>query len=382
MNKLSLDNPFVPAILMLFIGLLGFVLIQIETNSLNSFSILFLILSSALLIFYFKLSAIIDNGRTWNIKSINTPFALVLIITKVYFIFLLISSGGSETFEGRLDVYGNSFLFGINYAFGLFLFPIIPLTAKSIFLRHFSFYVFIFSFVVNLLLAPSKSIFIGLIFSLLSYRFLKRKMGSNLPVINLFSLRSVVIFLAMLVLTLLLLYLKSGNNFLDLLLYRIMMNFDNAVFASQIPDSKTPEHTILFYAFLPLFKRFNPELYDLEYFNIPQWVLSETLGISRYGRSGFPNDNFIVGAILSYRLFSVVVFIFVIILVYIFVKRLNKRRRISPFDIYLLLSIPTFFASTQEFAIMFFTSFLTYYFFEFIFLPMPKKRIHKFENHI
>lgn len=374
MFKISLDNPFTSSIFMLLIGLIGFMYINI--SNINIFSFLFVLLSIILLYSYFKFASLIDDGKRWKVMSVNTPFSMLVLFVKCYLLYLQILSGGSSSFDDRLTVYGSSFILGISLATDSFLFPIIPIFAINKFIRTFSFYLYMVSFFVSLLLAPSKSLFIGLIFSLLTYRFLKRKTGSSdVNPINLFGVKSVIILSITLLSTLMLLYARIGDVFIRSFLHRVSMNFDNAIYASMISFDKYPENSFFFYVILPLLKRFNSELYALDFYNIPQWILYEVLNIERYGRYGYPNDNFIVGLVLSYKYFAIPIFFVFILSSFLFVKRLTTKKIISPFEIYLLLSIPSFFASTQDFMIKLYTIVPVFYFFVFIYIILPKKRM-------
>lgn len=362
MSRLSLDNPFFFPILISITGLIGFIYIQISIDNMNKFSILFILLTVSLVIFYLKLAIMIDKKKKWNVKSVSTPFALTLICSDIYLTFPMLIHGPTSSFEERLEIYGSSFLFGIKWAISSFLFPIIPVFAKSSFIRKFSFYYFILSYTLSAIIAPSKSVFLGLFFNLLVYRFLKRKSNIDIPAIPVYSVFSVITLFSIVIGTLLFLYIKVGDSFLYLFLYRISMNYDTAIFGSLVQDTK-PEHGIIFYIFLPLLKRFYPELYELEYYNIPQFLLYQVFGIERYGRYAYPNDNFIVGSILSYGYFlGSVLFFISLILFYLFINIfLIKKERISTFSIYMLLNIPTFFSSAQDFAVKVFTMLFIFY---------------------
>jgi len=147
------------------------------------------------------------------------------------------------------------------------------------------------------------------------------------------------------------LYITLGTNFVFVLLDRVAKNFDIAIYASQIYDRLSPPHGILFYAVLPILTKIDRGLYSLEYYKIPQWVLDNALGISRFGRSGAPNDNLIVGLLVSYSGFGVFLFLSFLFIVYRYILYLSLLRKVSAFHLYLLLNIMLFFSSTQDFMI-------------------------------
>lgn len=377
MGKISLDNPLVNNLLMLLVGLIGFLFIQIETGNMNTFSILFILLSTFLFVYFLFIANILDSNFIWEVKPVNSIFCIIVIAIKIFLLLKLLLSMGSSSFDGRLSCYGDSFYLGIDLTISLFLFPIIPLFASSRIIRKLSICIWLISFVSSLVLAPSKGLFIQLFFSLLSYRFLKRKTQGFPGKINLFGIKSVTLFLTMFLVTLILIYSRVGSEFFNVFIHRVTMNFDIAIYASQINEKVYPEHSNFFYSVLPLLKRIDSTFNELEYYSIPQWVVSEALGISRYGRYGYPNDNFIVGLLLSFKYFGIFFFFSFLFFFYSFIKRTVNKKRVSSFKLYVLFLFPSFFLSNQDFMIKFYAAFLIYYPVLFVYLILPRTVITK-----
>ncbi len=368
MNRISFDNPLINPIFFIFIGVVAFFIKQQTTGKLNYFGIQFLILNILLFFVYIKYAILFEKKIKFNINSINPLFSIIIISIKIYTTYLLITSGGSDTFDDRLSVYGNSFLLGLDLSTSIFLFPLIPLFSSSILIRKLSLYIYFISFFTTTFLAPSKSTIIVFVFSLLLFRFLKRKNLSSITKItkiNFFSIKSLTILIFIFIGTLYFLYLKLGEDFLMILSDRISMNFDIAIYASEINQSIYPDHSNLFYAILPILSKIDPSLYDLDYYNIPQWVLSESLGISRYGRYGYPNDNLAAGLLISFKEYGIGLYLITLVMCIFLVKKILARNNISTFELYILLSIPLFFASTQDFMIRLYVVTIIYYSTEF-----------------
>jgi hypothetical protein len=375
LKNISLDNPLIIKIAFLVFGLFGFIIVQVLLNKFNLFSFYFVFLSTIELLFFIYIAIQLEKKEFWNILKINSVFATIVLLVKFYLLFLLLQNGFVNSFDDRLAVYGNSFLIGVSMAVGFVLFPLLPLYASSKIIRHISMYLWIFSTVAGVILAPSKSVIIGIIASLLFYRFLRRKTYKTTNnIISLFSLKSLALFLFVIIATFLFIYIKVGNEGFNLIIHRVANNFDLAIYASKISPSIYPEHSNLFYAILPILKKFNPDYYNLDYFSIPQWVLYEVLNTSRYSRFGYPNDNLIVGLLLSYKEYGILLFFLFAGLLYIYIRYFIKLKKITLFHLLLLFSIPSIFASLQDTMIKFYTFIIIYIIVLMIYTILPKKR--------
>lgn len=374
MIKISLDNPILVKIAFLLFGLIGFVIVQISTNSLNLFSLEFVILSFIELIFFIYIAIVLEKKINWKIKKINPFFGLMAIIVKIYLLILLIDHGSVGNFNNRLSVYGNSFLLGVSLVVGFVLFPILPLYGYNNFIKKTSLIIWIIGILISLILAPSKSIIIAIISSLLFYRFLKRKsINMNLKPISIFSFKSIAVFIVTVTGTFAFIYFKVGSEGISLIIHRIAYNFDMAIYASKLPETLYPEHSNLFYALLPILKKLNSSFYGLKYFSIPQWIIGEYFGYSRYGRFGYPNDNFIVGLLVSYKEYGIFLFFVFLYIFYKYVNFFKKLTRIGLINLFLIFSIPTAFSSLQGTAIRFYTIFFLYMITYYIYIILLKK---------
>lgn len=373
MLRISLDNPILVKIAFLLFGLTGFIGVQLLTNNMNYFSLKFIFLSIIELYFFIFLANELERKNNWLIININPIVAFIVLALKTYLLIILVKSGFAASFDDRLSAYGSSFLIGINMALGFILFPFLNLFGSSIFIKKAALYLWLVSTLFGIILAPSKSVIIGIVANLLFYRFLKRKTDGNLKVIPLISFKSIALFLFVTFGTLIFLYYKVGPSGLALLAHRVSNNFDLAIYASQIPTNIYPEHSNLYYAILPLLKKIDPLLYELEYYSIPQWVLWEHLGIERYGRYGYPNDNLIVGLLISFKDVGIVIYLLFIGILYKYIKYFKKLKKISILHLFYIFLIPSIFSSLQDSTIKLYAFIFIYLLIITIYLLLPKK---------
>jgi len=373
MFKISLDNPILVKIAFLLFGLIGFMVVQLLTNNMNYFSLQFIFLSIIELYFLVFLANELERKNDWQVVKINPIIAYIVLILKIYLLVILVKNGFVESFDDRLAIYGSSFFIGINMALGFILFPFLNLFGSSIFIKKVAIYLWLTSTFLGTILAPSKSAIIGIVASLLFYRFLKRKIAGNLKVIPLISFKSIGLFFFVIFGTLLFLYYKVGLSGLTLFVYRIANNFDLAIYASQISTNIYPEHSNLYYAILPLLKKIDPLLYELKYYSIPQWVLWEHLNIARFGRYGYPNDNLIVGLLISFKDLGIIIYLLIIGLMYKYIRYFKKLKKISILHLFYIFLIPSIFASLQDSTIKLYAFIFIYIFTITIYSLLPKK---------
>jgi hypothetical protein len=357
MLKLSLDNPFVVPLAYIFFGLLGYIF---NIKEFNNFDILFVLLVFFLFLYMVFVAEYIERKNFPYFVDMNNFFCWFVIVVKVFFLMMLVLSGPVNSFDDRLTVFGSSFLLGINNALSIFLFPLIPALTKRKTIFWACIAVWLIGSAITLIYAPSKSYAISLIFSVLFYRFLKRKIYRNRASIPLFSLKSLLICFAALSATYLLVYSHYGSSALNVILHRASYNYDLAIYISSIYDHANPDHGVFYYSLLPLLKQFNQGLYDLQFFSIPQWAIYEALGIERYGRFGYPNDNLVAGLVVSYGIFSIPIFFFTLVAWLLFITLVLKRNKISLFFLYLVFQLPQFYSSLQDFSIYFLVVSLLY----------------------
>ena len=374
MLKISLDNPLVVKIAFLLFGLIGFIVVQVNLDNFNTFSLEFAVLSFIELLFFIYIANMLEKKQYWRINSINPIFAYIVIAVKIYLIFLLLKSGFSASFGDRLSIYGNSFLIGVSMAVNFVLFPLLPLFGKTNFIKKLSLYLWIGTTIISTILAPSKSALIGIVASLLFYRFLKRKANiSNDRIISIISIKSIFLFVGVIIGTVFFVIYKVGSEGLHVVLYRVAFNFDMAIYASHISQNIYPQHSNLYYAILPLLKKLDPSLYNLTYFSMPQWIIGEYFGYSRYGRYGYPNDNLIVGLLLSYKTIGILMFSLIVYILYKYTKYFYKLKNITLFHLILIFSLPGIFAALQDTAIRFYTFIFIYIVTLVVYAVLPKQ---------
>ena len=372
MKSISADNPFILPLTLLFLGLIGFILYQVELGQFNKFSFTFILYSLLLLIFVYYWALILENKIQIRVYPVNDIFSSILIFLKIFLLIKLILSAGVNTFDARLSVYGSSFLLGLDVTINAILFPYLTAFARNKFLRKLAFFIWFTSIVCTLILAPSKAILFSLLFNFLMYRFFLRKNSGVGKPLKIISLKFMLPLLFSLAATFALLYAKLGNSLWFVFFDRIAKNFDIAIYASQISDN-SPPHNIFFYAILPILTKFDSSLYMLEFNKIPQWVLYEALGVEP--RYGSPNDNLIVGLMLSFGIYSSFI-LFAFLIGFTFFIRWILCKRISLFLFFMAINIPAFFASTQDFMIKFFVLFPLFYGINFILFVLRKKIKH------
>lgn len=358
MLKLSLDNPFTLSLGFIFFGMLGYIY---QTDSLNEFDITFSALMFFLFLFLLFLGEYIERKKFPSEVRLNLFFCWFVFFVKFITLIMMILAGPVGNFDDRLSIFGSSLILGVNNALTVFLFPIIPALTKNRFLFWACLVLWAVSSAITLIYAPSKSFAAGLIFSLLFYRFLKRKVYGRKKRIPIFSLKSIFISLGVISLTFLLVYSNLGSEAAGVLLHRVSYNYDIAIYISSIYENSSPDYGVIYYSLLPLLKQFDQSLYDLQFFSIPQWVVYEALGLERYGRFGYPNDNFAAGLLVSYgAAMAVVLFVISFSFWLFYVAYTLKKKKVGLFFLYLIFQIPLFYASLQDFSIYFFVVSFTY----------------------
>lgn len=377
MLKLSLDNPVVVPLSFLFFGMTGYVY---ELDSINWFDILFISLQFFLFLFLLVLLDFLERKKFPSVINVDDRFSWFVIFIKLFFLVMLVKAGPVDGFDNRLSVFNSSFLLGINSALNILLFPLIPALTKKRAIFWGCVIVWFLSSLISLLYAPSKSYFIGVFFSILFYRFLKRKMCNEIKRIPLFSFKTIAVSLLIFMFTSLLLYHYHGEDALNVLMHRVAYNYDIAIYISSIYSSHSPEHGIIYYAILPILKQFDSSLYSLDFFSIPQWTLFHALGIERFGRFGYPNDNFAAGMLASYGLLAIPFFIITLVAWFLFVKCVFNKSKVGLLSLYLIFQIPLFYSSLQDYFIYFYVVFFLYVpflFFKVLFLQLSKSYVQK-----
>lgn len=286
---------------------------------------------------------------------------------------MTIKSGAADSFDDRLAIRGSSFILGLDIAFSVILFPILHVFLKSLFLRRVAIGVWLLSFTATAILAPSKSTILSLIFSLLTYRFLLRKLkGSKRKKIT--GLKQIIFLIPIVVLSALFVVGLTGSSGVLLLINRVAYNYDAAIYFSQL-ENVSPPQNVFFYGVLPILKQLEPAYREIDFFHISQWLLYERFGIERYGRYGYPNDNLFVGLFASFGLWAALIVPAMFVLTWkLFIARIGKKP-IGGISLYFVLLVPGLFASFQDSLIKVYVVLFSWLAFELGFLLLPKKSI-------
>ena len=109
----------------------------------------------------YKWAIIFERIDRFYIQPLPTSIITALIILQIYIAFTLIDYGAVDQPDARLSAYGSSSIIMINTALSTIFFPIAYFAAKTQLIRRSVMLTFVFSTLVMLLGAPSKSALIG-----------------------------------------------------------------------------------------------------------------------------------------------------------------------------------------------------------------------------
>jgi hypothetical protein len=358
--QISLANPFVVPLAFISLGglgLIGYLFIYEQSCENNSFLIGFLLSVAFISVLVWRWAKMLESVNHFTVSKIPTPLVLLLGSLNIYIALTLVIYPDAIEVDSRLDAYGSSVMIMFNTVVSALFFPICFFASKTKALSKFVFLVFVSTTAVTLFVNPSKSAIIGLFFTILFYYFIHHKSEGRHFQVSLTSIKSMFLILAAAVGQLALLVVVYGNDFmfqLGLVLYRIANNFDAAIYGCMIRDGINSPENFLTYSFLPLIKRIDSSFYSLDFFNVPQWLIYEALGISREGRTGFPNDNLFVGLYFGgFGLWSALVFISIIYFAHFFfskkITEIQRTHAVDPLILVLLVKLPMLYQSTQEF---------------------------------
>lgn len=358
--NITLGNPFLIPLLLISIGGFGFMFTNLifgTTCQDNFFFIGFLFSLIFAFFITYKWAIIFERIDRFYVQPLPTSIITALIILQIYIAFTLIDYGAVDQPDARLSAYGSSSIIMINTALSTIFFPIAYFAAKTQLIRRSVMLTFVFSTLVMLLGAPSKSALIGVFFTALLFFFIKYKQqGLSFPV-RFLSIKSAVFFVVLLVgqvALLSMIYGQSVSSTLITMAGRAAQNFDIAIYGCMVSADRVSPENFLTYTFLPILKRIDESFFDLDFYNIPQWLLFEALGIPREGRFGYPNDNLFVGLYFGgFGIYAILMFVAILLGAHLYVskKARSARRamRFNPLILALIIKIPLLFLSTQEF---------------------------------
>jgi len=358
--SISLANPFVLPLLFISIGGIAFAILQIFilapcVNSLLPLTFFFsTVLMTILIAIWAKR---LEEIHYLNIKPLPSLLIWFLIAIEMYIALTLISHGIVEEPDARLAAHGSSTLIAFSTALNKLFFPICYFAARTKTVRYGIILTFIFTTTVMLVTSPSKSSVFVVFFTLLLFLFLQyKKNGKSFP-FKLFSLKSALVIISLLAAQFVLLAAVFGQSLGEIfavIIHRIGQNFDSAILGCMVPrDTFSPNHFFT-YTTLSLLKRIDSSFFDLDFFNVSQWLVYEVLNISREGRYGFPNDNLFIGLFFGgFGVFTPFVFIIIIGLAHFtiigFIRTIKRTGAVDPIFLALLFQAPILYQSTQDF---------------------------------
>lgn len=359
-KPISLSNPFVNTLGLISIGGIGLIGYQFAygLSCVDTFFYIgFIISVVTMTTIVARWAKMFEAIESFTVSKMPTSIILVLASLNIYIAFSLINYDEVFKVDSRLDAYGSSVMIMTSTVVNAIFFPFCFFAAKFVTLSRFVLLIFILTTGITLFVAPSKSAIFGLFFTILLYYFIDYKQSGRRFPVSLVSIKSLFFFASVVAIQLALMVIVYGDDFIfqiGVILYRIANNFDAAIYGCMIQEGRFSPNSFFTYTILPVLKRIDGNLYNLDFFNVPQWLIYEALSISRYGRTGFPNDNLFVGLYFGgFGVFSVFVFALIVFVAdYLFVLRLEKIKRtriVNPITLALLVKLPLLYQSTQEF---------------------------------
>jgi hypothetical protein len=358
-KKMTLDNPYALSLVFAVGGIIGFAIFELVLDGVcfdQIFAVTFIVATSLVIAFLVYWGSILEKTN-FQIKKLPALFLIALAVIKFYISFQLIQSGAVDNPDLRLQSYGTSTLIMLSGAAGILFFPIGYFASPTPFVKKVVLSTVIITTVIDLSVGPSKSAVFGLGFTVLLFIFLRRKQTGEsfpFPLIGKFSLVMLSVLLTLQIILGVFFYGNTPSEFIFILVNRAMYNFDGAIYGCMVENYAQAPNSFFTYTFLPLLKRFDPSYYNLDYYNVPQWLLFEVLGISREGRFGYPNDNLYTALYFGgFQYFSLFFFLMLLTSVHFFIKKsaLNWKQTntASPIQLAIVFSIPLMFSSIQEF---------------------------------
>ena len=356
--RLSIDNPFAFPIIITAAGLVGFIAYALLSDACEDAwfpagFVLSLVAIIALMVHWGRMLERID----FRIDSLPIAILGAMIGMKALVAVRLLAAGASEIPDARFDAYGSASFIALNSILDVLFFPLAYVSAKNRTLRWAVLIVYVAAACVTIFIASSKSSLIGIATKLLFLMFLRRK-ERGLDVKWLLFGRWTLIAAASLagaqILITSALYGTPPLETTTTAVVRAGRNFDGAIFSCLVQPGHAAPNSFFVYSLLPLLKRLDASYYDIEYYNVPQWLLGELFDISPEGRFVFPNDNLFVATYFSLPAFaSPVILLAILFAMHLVVKnrirRWKRSGRADPLDIALVVSMPSAYLSTQEF---------------------------------
>jgi hypothetical protein len=356
---ITLANPYSSQFLFIFIGGLSFIFYKFIINDFcENYTFLFLFIFTNFIssFWVYKLALAIEEIKILYIKPINAFLIYLLIFLKLFFSLLLIHNGPIDESDARLSSFGDSSMLMLSSVLNYIFFPLMYFATNRRFTQKIILYVFIFSSIITLIFASSKSLIIGIIFNLLLFYFLYYKSRGQRLTLTLFSFKSLFFIICIFLIQSLTLIFIYSVGFMDLIVTlanRIAFNFDSAIYGCMINQGNYSPNNFFTYTGLSILKRLDSSFYDLDFYNVPQWLLYEAIGVPRDGRQVFPNDNLFVGLYFGgFGSFAMIYFFLLLITFYRlqnYLVRNSEKSAINFFILVFIFNLPLLYQSSQDF---------------------------------
>lgn len=356
---IGIDNPFALPLLFILGGSLGFAAYQFVLDGFcnDTFFEISFFSSTLIAVGFVTYWARSIEGFSFSIGKLPSSLIIGLAALKIFVAITIIMSGAANHPDERLSAYGSSTLIILSGATSLLFFPIGYFAARTLLIKKTVLYIFIVTTLVSLVFGSSKSSLFGLFFVLLTFKFLQRTAVGEKPFVQLLCLKTFLMLLGLLAAQVVLMAVLYGNDLVEIgatLANRAMMNFDSAIYGCQVENNGQAPNSFFVYSLLSILKRFDSSLYNLDFFNVPQWLLYEVFSISREGRYGYPNDNLFVAIYFGgFRYLAAIIFLVIMFCLNFYIRyclrRWKRCAKAGAIEMAAVMSLPLAYQSFQEF---------------------------------
>lgn len=356
--RLSIDNPFAFPILSTAAGLVGFIAYTLLSDACEDlwFPIEFVLSLAAMILLMIHWAGMLERIE-FRMESLPGAILVSMIGLKALVAVRLLAADASEIPDARFDAFGSASFIALNSILDVLFFPLAYVSTKNRTLRLAVLIVYLVAACITIYIASSKSSLIVVATKLLFLLFLRRKergLNSKWHLFGRWTLIATAILASAQILITSAIYGTTPSETATTAAVRAGRSFDGAIFSCLVQPGHTAPNSFFTYSLLPLLKRLDASYYDIEYYNVPQWLLGEVLDISPEGRFVFPNDNLFVATYFSLPTFvAPVVFIAILLSMHLVVRnRINRWKRsgrADPLDVALVVSMTLAYFSTQEF---------------------------------
>ncbi len=356
--RLSIDNPFAFPILSTAAGLVGFIAYTVLSEACEDawFPVGFVLSLAAIIALMVHWAGMLERVD-FRMDAFPTPILVVMIGLKALVAARLLAAGASEIPDARFEAFGSASFIALNSILDVLFFPLVYVSTRNRTLRLAVLIVYVVAACVTIYIASSKSSLIVVATKLLFLWFLLRKergLDSRWHLFGRWTLLAAAALAGAQILITSVLYGTTPLETTTTAVVRAGRSFDGAIFSCLVQPGHAAPNSFFVYSLLPLLKRLDASYYDIEYYNVPQWLLGEVFDISPEGRFVFPNDNLFVATYFSLPTFvAPVVLVAILFAMHLVVKnrirRWKRTGRADPLDVALVVSMALAYLSTQEF---------------------------------